>query len=151
MRCRFGHRPPHGVPATPYSVAVMPFRRAVCASNAAESLTLSWITTAAMTDTPRQESPTHGNPPNASIRPPSDAPPNTPSWLLKVNNPVAVVHELPASSSNNVGVTTDDILASAAAPQASATVTHGDTCTVKTRTARRPLPQHDRANKATRR
>src|ERR1700758_1069587 len=117
MRCRCGHRPLHGVPATPYSVAVMPFRRAICARNAAESLTLSWITAAAMTDIPRQKTPTHGDPPNESISPPSDAPPNTPSWLLKVNNPVAVVRELPASSSNNVGVTTDDILASAAAPQ----------------------------------
>src|SRR5918911_1410851 len=112
---------------------------------------LSWITTAAMTDTPRQKSPTHGNPPNASISPPSDAPPNTPSWLLTVNDPVAVVRESPASSSNNVGVTADDILASAAVPHASATVTHGDTWAVKTRAARRPLPQHDRANKATRR
>src|SRR5215475_438300 len=53
MRCRFGHRPPHGAPATLYSVAVVPFRRASCASNAAESLTLRWITAAARTVTAR--------------------------------------------------------------------------------------------------
>src|SRR5262249_56281499 len=89
--------------------------------------------------------------PHASISPPSAVPPNTPSWLLMVNNPVAVVWAFPASSSNNVGVTADDILASAAVPHAKATVPHGDTCTVKTRAARKPLPQHDRANKAIRR
>src|SRR5262245_9274377 len=104
-----------------------------------------------MIDTPRQKRPTCGKPPNASISPPSDAPPNTPSWLLTANNPVAVVREFPASSSNNVGVTEDDILASAAAPHAKATVTQGDTCAVKTRAARSPLPQHDRANMALRR
>src|SRR5215470_1520826 len=141
----------HGAPAMPYSGGVVPLRRAICASNAAESLTLHWITTAAMTDTARQKRPTPGNPPHASISPPSAAPPNTPSWLLMVNNPVAVVCAFPASSSNNVGVTADDILASAAVPHARATVIHDDTCTVKTRTARRPLPQHDRANQVTRR
>src|SRR5262249_41925904 len=89
--------------------------------------------------------------PHASMSPPSAVPPNTPSWLLMVNSPVAVVWAFPASSSNNVGVTADDIRASAAVPHAKATVPHGDTCTVKTRAARKPLPQHDRANKALRR
>jgi LysE type translocator len=95
--------------------------------------------------------PTSGTPPSASISPPMAGPPNPPIWLLMAKNPVAVVREPPARSSNNVGVTADDILASAAAPKTRATVAHGDTCAVKTRAARSPLPQHDMANKAKRR
>src|SRR5712691_8512129 len=108
----------------------------------------SRITMAAMTDTPRQKSPTLGNPPSASISPPMAGPPNAPIWLLTANNPVAVVREFPASSSNNVGVTADEILARPAVPQASATVAHGDTRAVKTTAARSPLPQHAMANQA---
>src|SRR5262245_20248144 len=101
-----------------------------------------------MIDTPRQKRPTCGKPPNASISPPSEAPPHTPIWLLTANNPVAVVREFPASSSNNVGVTADEILARPAVPQARATVADGDTRAVKTTAARSQLPQHAMANQA---
>jgi len=84
LRQALATKRPHGAPVTPYSVAVVPFRRAICAGNAAESLTLRWSTTGAMTAIPRQKRPTPGNPPHASISPPSEAPPNTPSWLLMV-------------------------------------------------------------------
>src|SRR5712692_8803722 len=104
-----------------------------------------------MSDTPRQKSPTLGNPPSASINPPSDAPPNTPIWLLTANNPVAVLRDLPVHSINKIGVTAVDMRARPATPKASATVAHGDTGTVKTRAASSPLPQHDMATQATRR
>src|SRR5262249_28671575 len=143
-RCECCHGHAHGAPATPYSVAVVPFRRASCARNAAESRILSRITTAARTDTPRQRKPTSGNPLSASSIPPSHGPPNIPIWLLTANNPVAVVRELPAHSINNIGVTVNDGLASAAAPQVSATVAQGETRVVKLRAASSPLPTHAR-------
>src|SRR5215510_4249320 len=69
---------------------------------------LARITPAAITAVTRQNSPTHGKPPRASITPPSEAPPTTPSWLLTAKSPVAVARDGPASSVSSTAVTGQD-------------------------------------------
>ena len=53
---------------------------------------------AAIAAAAEQNSPTKGNPPIMSIKPPTDAPPMTPNWLHTVNIPVAVARDRPAKS-----------------------------------------------------
>src|SRR5262245_47089464 len=125
----------------PSSYSIVPFRSANCSRKAEESRTFSWTTPAARIDAPRQKSPTRANPAHASISPPMIDPPNAPRWVVILNNPIAVVRECPASSSTNVGVTAEEILARLPAPQASATVAHGDPHGLKTIAAKSPLPQ----------
>src|SRR5262245_54927335 len=104
--------------------SVVPSHRAICTGEAAESRTFRWSTATAMADTPRQKSPTLEDPPSASIRPPSAAPPKMPVWLLTANNPVAVLRDLPAHSSNTIDVTALDRRERPATPRASTTVAH---------------------------
>ena len=101
--------------------------------------------TAASAAVTRQNIPTNGKLPRASITPPSEAPPTAPSWLLTAKSPVAVARDWPASSVREhrrhwpgQGQQTGD------AKEANMTVTHGEMSVVKTKKGgtESPLPMN---------
>src|SRR5262245_57227426 len=73
--------------------------------HSAAGCTVQRSTTAAAAVAARQNRPTRGKPPRASITPPSAAPPTAPSWLLTARSPVAVAGDGPATSSNSTAIT----------------------------------------------